>query len=404
MDNNSKQLKRSLEDSDSDTDMTTWPRFLIMEGTDLQHPLHKLSPFAIHKGILGISGEPVSVKKLRSGQILIEFDKQHYSTNLLKCKSFVQIPVQVTPHKTLNTKKGIIRCADLRDCDDDEILDELKDQGVIRIQRMTINRNGMRRPTNTFIVTFDGSKLPRYITVGYLKVKVDMFIPNPIRCFNCQKFGHFRSNCKHEEVCANCGKAKHDSDRECPNAANCVNCGGKHSAHSKDCPRWQQEKEIQRIKCELNLSYLEAKKRLNPTQSTSSSYAKVVSSVKTRTIQTQTEYTWLEKCQHPKKIETNQNGKGSHNANNQNANVKTATAATNTNKPEVKLVQYKQNQNKAGTSKTNQKVILNRDFSGKKGSNDPILQANRYSALSSDDEENMVIDPPSHTEQTNKNK
>ena len=396
-----KQFKRNLEDSDSEPEVNTWPRFLLMEGTDPQHPLHKLSPFAIHKGIMGISGEPVGVKKLRSGQILIEFDKQHYSTNLLKCKTFVQIPVQVSPHKSLNTKKGIIRCPDLRDCDEVEILDELKAQGVIRVQRMTINKNGTRRPTNTFIVTFSGSKLPKHINVGYLKVRVDMFIPNPIRCFNCQKFGHFRSNCKHEEVCANCGKTKHDSDVECPNAANCVNCGGKHSAHSKDCPRWQEEKEIQRIKCELNLSYLEAKKRLNPTQSTPGdiSYAKAVKSVKTCTVHTQTDYTWLEKCKHPKKIENNQNA--SQNTNNNTD--KKVSAATNTSKAEVRLVPYSQNQNKGATNKTNQRVVLNRDFNGKKASKDPILQANRYGALSSD-EENMAIDPPSQNEQTNKNK
>ena len=96
------------------------------------------------------------MKKLRSGQILIKFDKQHYSTNLLKCKTFVQIPVQVQPHRTLSSKKGIIRCPDLRDCDEAEILDELKAQGVIRLQRMTMNKNGIRRPTNTFIVTFSG--------------------------------------------------------------------------------------------------------------------------------------------------------------------------------------------------------------------------------------------------------
>ena len=396
MDN--KQLKRTYEDSDSDTEMTTWPRFLIMEGTDMQQPLHKLSPFAIHKGILGIAGEPVGVKKLRSGQILIEFNKQHYSTNLLKCKSFVQIPVQVTPHKTLNTKKGIIRCADLRDCEEDEILDELKCQGVIRVQRMTINRNGTRRPTNTFIVTFGDSKLPPYITVGYLKVKVNLFIPNPIRCFNCQKFGHFRSHCRQDEVCANCGKTKHDPGTECPNDANCINCGGKHSANSKDCPRWQQEKEIQRIKCELNVSYLEAKKILGTTQPTPTpemSYAKAVTSVKTRTIHTQTTFTWPEKSKHPKMLENN------NAVNNSKDNIKKVSAATNTNKTGVKLVPYKSSQSKVNTNKPSQKVVLNRDFNGKKGSTDPILQANRYSTLSSEDEENMVVDPQPHTEPTN---
>ena len=59
--------KRLHEDSGSETEMTAWPRFLIIEGTDLAHPLYKLSPFAINKGIMSIAGEPVSVKKLRSG-------------------------------------------------------------------------------------------------------------------------------------------------------------------------------------------------------------------------------------------------------------------------------------------------------------------------------------------------
>ena len=223
--------KRLHEDSDSETE-TTWPRFFIIEGVDLGHSLQKLSPFAIHKGILGIAGEPVSAKKLRSGQNLVEVSKEHHARNLLKCKTFVQIPVQISAHKSLNTKKGIVRCSDLRDCNNEEILEELEGQGVIRVQRMMFTRDGIKRPTNTFIVTFGEPKLPSHINIGYLKVKVQMFIPNPIRCFNCQKFGHFRSNCKQHEVCANCGQKKHDPGTECPNAAVCVNCGGKHSVQN----------------------------------------------------------------------------------------------------------------------------------------------------------------------------
>ena len=49
-----------------------------------------------------------------------------------------------------------------------EIRDELKDQGVI--------------------------------TVGYLKVKVALFVPNPMRCFNCNTFGHTSQRCKVAEL------------------------------------------------------------------------------------------------------------------------------------------------------------------------------------------------------------
>ena len=50
-----------LTDSDSDRSMenehlTEWPRFIIVESAEAERPISKLSPFAIHKGILGIAG------------------------------------------------------------------------------------------------------------------------------------------------------------------------------------------------------------------------------------------------------------------------------------------------------------------------------------------------------------
>ncbi|GFQ67981.1 uncharacterized protein TNCT_99671 [Trichonephila clavata] len=57
-----------------------------------------------------------------------------------------------------------------------------------------------------------------------------------------------------------------------------ANCKGEHTACSKICTKWQQEKEIQRIKVLENLSYSKAKKRvvnIVPPR-TSSSYANAV--------------------------------------------------------------------------------------------------------------------------------
>ena len=390
-------LKRLHEDTDSETETTSWPRFLIIEGTDLGHPLQNLSPFAIHKGILGIAGEPVSVKKLRSGQILIEVNKEHHARNLLKCRTFVQVPVKVSAHKSLNTKKGIIRCADLRECDDDDILDELKSQGVVRIQRMMFTRDGMKRPTNTFIVTFGEPTLPEYIAIGYLKVKVDMFIPNPIRCFNCQKFGHFRSNCKQEEVCPNCGQKKHGPGIECPNASVCVNCSGRHSANSKECPRWQQEKAIQKLKCELNVSYPEAKKRLSNTQTTTTGklYAAAASSVKTRTIETQTTVTWPNENKHPKVIENPR-------SQNCTSSIRVSHAATNTNKADNQNRQSQVKGAQGGASNKTKKNKNKKDGNLQKGPSVSIVHDNIFSALSSDDDEGMETNPPSQGEKNHK--
>ena len=63
----------------------TWPRFLLVKGTDNERPLSKLSPFAVNKAIVAVLGsDPFNMKKLRNGDILVELDKENQSSKLLK--------------------------------------------------------------------------------------------------------------------------------------------------------------------------------------------------------------------------------------------------------------------------------------------------------------------------------
>ena len=64
-----------------------------------------------------------------------------------------------------------------------EIRDELKDQGVVGVIRVTVKKEGKVIPTNTPFLTCGSPELLKEFTVGYLKVKVALFVPNPMRCF-----------------------------------------------------------------------------------------------------------------------------------------------------------------------------------------------------------------------------
>ena len=97
-----------------------------------------------------------------------------------------------------------------------EIRDELKDQGVVGVNRVTLKKEGKVIPTNTLFLTFGSPELPKEITVSYLKVKVALFVPNPMRCFNCNKFGHTSQHCKVAVKCTGCGKDKHEGQCEGP--------------------------------------------------------------------------------------------------------------------------------------------------------------------------------------------
>ncbi|GFT03568.1 uncharacterized protein TNCV_2986831 [Trichonephila clavipes] len=128
------------------------------------------SPFAIQKALKGIGGDPKSVKKLRSGDLLIETVSALQTKSFLSAKVFLDCPLIVTPHRSLNSCRGVISEPDLLCASEAEILEGLSDQGVTQA----------------------------------------------------------------------------------------------HSADSKLCPKWKAEKQIQEIKTNKNITYIEARKLVAP--------------------------------------------------------------------------------------------------------------------------------------------
>ena len=123
--------------------------------------------------------------------------------------------------------------------------------------------SGTRKNANTYILTFNGSLPPKSIKIGYLNVKVEVYMPNPLRCFNCQKYGHGKKFCKSAAVCARCGESHpNDANVQCTNPPKCANCSGNHPAYSKDCPRWTIEKQVRQVKATNNMSFVEARRKV----------------------------------------------------------------------------------------------------------------------------------------------
>lgn len=86
------------------------------------------------------------------------------------------------------------------------------------------------------------------------------YIPSPMRCYKCQKFGHTSQRCDGPSICGDCGKEQHDG-LECSPPPKCVNCSGEHAPRSRQCPKYKQEKVIQEIKVINKLSYPEARRK-----------------------------------------------------------------------------------------------------------------------------------------------
>ena len=103
--------------------------------------------------------------------------------------------------------------------------------------------------------------------------KVETYIPNSLRCHNCQKFGHHKEKCTIPPICKNCGET--ENHRDCQQPPKCANCKQNHSADSKECELWRKGKRILEIKHTKNISYLEARNFIENSLATST-YANIV--------------------------------------------------------------------------------------------------------------------------------
>ncbi|GFR90858.1 nucleic-acid-binding protein from mobile element jockey [Elysia marginata] len=81
-----------------------------------------------------------------------------------------------------------------------------------------------------------------------LKLNVRPYVPTPMRCFKCPKFGHGREKCRRQDpLCGECGKVSHAADNY-KNGPHCVNCRGDHAASDKVCPKYAEEQVILRYR------------------------------------------------------------------------------------------------------------------------------------------------------------
>ena len=242
------------------------PHVLIF--TCQQTKLASLSPFRRKDGC-DRYGKVSRCDRLRDGSLEVEFVSSAEAEKALRAKTFsytercrgvkreVTLPGTVTPHRTKNFRQGVISCYELRDTSDEEIADGLSSSGVTYARRITTRRGGVTVPTDNVVLTFDANELPPAVAVV-------TYVPNPMRCFRCQRFGHTKTHCKNRPICAKCASTEHqesDCIASTPRCSNCVQAKRPHVNHAsydRSCPSYTKEKEIVSIKATRKILFREA--------------------------------------------------------------------------------------------------------------------------------------------------
>ncbi|KAK3865707.1 hypothetical protein Pcinc_028717 [Petrolisthes cinctipes] len=239
-------------------------RYVNIRCVDEGQSLKNFNPFIVKKVLDGqVGGSLAAANKLRDGSILVKVLKASQVKDLLKLTQIHNFKVKATIPVGPNTCKGVIFHRDLAALDEAEILEGMKDQGVVDVQSMTRMRENKREKFGLCFLTFASAQIPETVKIGYEIVHVRPYIQKPMRCFRCQKFGHTALRCFNKDsfTCGKCA-GRHETELCSETVFRCANCGGPHQASAGDCRSLKVETEAMAYMRAHNVSYGEAKRKV----------------------------------------------------------------------------------------------------------------------------------------------
>ncbi|GBN39675.1 hypothetical protein AVEN_257313-1 [Araneus ventricosus] len=221
---------------------------------------HTVFPFLVQKFLTSCIGEIQNVKKLQSGDLLVQVDSNQASVNSKLTHLGTLNTIETSFHKTLNVSRGVLSNPDFIHVTEAEFLEELRDQNVCAARRINVRRDGRLIPTQHVVLTFQTPVLPKSIKAGYINYKLRPYIPNPLRCFKCQRYGHFQQSCRGtDHVCGKCAEFGNEINACTSDTFKCRDFSDLHAASSKSCPTWIFEKEVIAVKIKRNITFPEAR-------------------------------------------------------------------------------------------------------------------------------------------------
>ena len=202
-------------DPDTLTKQPPFPRFLVVQCTDHQKKLRDQNFDITDRTIRGVTSASVIIQWMGPA-LLVEVSYEAYAHNLLKLTQIGELPVKVAPHRSMNSRKGVVKFGRAANgMSNEEVKDALNSSPrnrdmpfVAEAFRVSVNRNNDKRPTGTFYLTFQGNSLPQKVRLGFERFDFDFYIPFPRRCFKCQSMATTPGPVRPLQMSAQCAKVQ----------------------------------------------------------------------------------------------------------------------------------------------------------------------------------------------------
>ena len=119
----------------------------------------------------------------------------------------------------------------------DSVLSEISKQTGLKVTGRRLRYRDSNKPMPIVVVSCQSfedlqSLFRANLCIGNRKTVIKSYVNKtavPLRCYNCQEFGHIAKFCKNESKCENCA---HHHSGACSSDKCCVNCGGGHCSSS----------------------------------------------------------------------------------------------------------------------------------------------------------------------------
>lgn len=220
------------------------------------------NPIKLTKAINKLLGEVKNAKILRNGSLLIVCRNKVQKEKALQMNKIDKTRVQCSLIEYKKVNRGVITGIPT-DVSEEEMKDNMIGAKVLEVKRLSTTRNGEKCNSLSVMIKFDEAKLPGKVYIGYMSYEVRPYIPPPLRCFKCQKYGHVAAICKGKQRCGRCA-GEHEYGK-CGEGVKlkCCNCGGEHSSAYRGCEASKRAVEVQRVKALQGITYAEAVKTVS---------------------------------------------------------------------------------------------------------------------------------------------
>ena len=219
------------------------------------------NPTHLTKALHTDFGEVRSAKKTASGGLIVVCKDEEQQKKAITVSRLNGKPIKCTIVFDRKLIRGVISGIPLSESISD-VVEGIRNVKVKEAKRLKTKREGVLTDSLSILLTFDEAKLPDKVFIGYMSFGVRVYVPPPLRCFKCQKYGHIAAVCKGKLRCSKCS-GEHEYGKCEENAKlKCSNCGGEHSSAYRGCEVSKRMQEVQRLRVTEGISYAQAARKV----------------------------------------------------------------------------------------------------------------------------------------------